>query len=347
MAILTLNQQNKRVEISSFELDNSVVFEFFNKCPASEREDKFHRALYIGVLALMEDRISSFLAKTSNELGTELESLKLLFDMKRELFYKSSVKGILAEDEIAEYLIEFVEQRRLNDKIYLTGNTIGRIPRNKTGDIVCEINGNEDLKIAIECKFDKSVRLGEIQSKDILTRSSDTAWSQLLEAQANRDGKVGIIVFDVSLLDNSIANSVAGVKYIPAVGFIAIIDSTRGDYSNLSIAYALARDMVINTKEMDVDGDILSIIINRVIKDINEVTLIKNLILSNIENNKKILIQLEKSIMLMEFNQRYLSKFLCDGKLSKDDLLDFYAGGDIKDTYKLVEKEIKQSIELL
>lgn len=61
------------------------------------------KALYIGVLALMEDRLSAFLSKTSNELGTELESLKMIFEMKKEIFYKSSIKGVLAEEEIADF----------------------------------------------------------------------------------------------------------------------------------------------------------------------------------------------------------------------------------------------------
>ena len=43
-----------------------------------------------------------------------------------------------------------------------------------------------------------------IENKDIFTRKSDTAWSQLIEAQANRDSKVSLIVFDISLVENSI-----------------------------------------------------------------------------------------------------------------------------------------------
>jgi hypothetical protein len=42
----------------------------------------------------------------------------------------------------------------------------------------------------------------------------------------------------------------------------------------------------------------------------------------------------------MEFNQKYLLKFLQDGKLSRRDLLDFYQGEDVKDEFKSIEKEI-------
>lgn len=338
--MLNLNQQLKRVEIKEFEIENQIVFNYFDNLPASERDEKLLRAIYIGVLALMEDRISAFLSKTTNELGTELESLKMIFEMKKELFYKSTIKGVLAEDEIADFLNLYFQEKKLKDKVFLTGNVAGSIPKNKTGDIICEIDGNPNLKIAIECKFDKSIRFGEIENKEIFTRKTDTAWSQLIESQANRDAKVSLIVFDISLVDNSILRNFENVGYIPGIGFVAIINSQKGDYSNLAIAYMLARDIALNAKEVELDKDLLVILVNRIIKDINEITSIKNLVQNNIENNKSILKQLEKSILLMEFNQQYLKKFLEDGTLTKKDLLDYYYGEDVKAKYRIVEKDI-------
>lgn len=342
MTILSLNQKNKRVQIDSFEIENEIVFSFFDKLPAIERDEKILKAIYIGVLALMQDRLSSFLAKTSNELGTELENLKMIFDMKQELFFKSAVKGMIAEDDIAEFLNQFFLEQKISDKASLTGNTVGQLHKNKTGDIVCFVDGKADIKIVLECKFDKSLRLGDIGSKDIFTRKTDTAWSQLIEAQANRDGRVSIIVLDVSVVDNSILNTIQNVRYIPSVGLVAIIDSQKGDYSNLAIAYMLARDLAMNAHPVHLDKDLLAIILNRIIKDINEVLAIKNLVLTNIETNKKILAQLEKSVLLMEFNQKYLLKFLADGQMSKGDLLDFYSGEDVKERYRAIEKELKE-----
>ncbi|RYE49970.1 MAG: hypothetical protein EOP48_20620, partial [Sphingobacteriales bacterium] len=269
------------------------------------------------------------------------ESLKMIFDMKKELFYKSSVKGILAEDEVAEYLNEYFSEKRLKDRAILTGNMAGYISKNKTGDIVCEVDGATDIRIVIECKFDKSVRFGDIETKEIFTRKSDTAWSQLLEAQANRDAKASIIVFDISLVDNSVLKQFDNVGYIPGVGLVAIINSQKGDYSNLAIAYMLARDIVLNAKSIDFDKDILAMLVNRIIKDINEMLSIRTLVHSNIENNKAILKQLEKSMLLMDFNQQYLKKFLIDGTLTKQDLLSYYQGEDVKDKYRLIEKDIE------
>lgn len=340
MSTIKINQQLKRLEIKEFEIENQIVFNYFDNLPVTERDEKFLRAIYIGVLALMEDRMSAFLSKTSNELGTELESLKMIFDMKKELFYKSSIKGTMAEDEIADFLNQYFSEKRLKDRAILTGNSAGIIPRNKTGDIICEVDGNPNLRIAIECKFDKSVRLGDIETKDMFARKGDTAWSQLLEAQANREGKVSLIVFDISLVDNSVLREFENVGYIPGVGLVAIINSQKGDYINLVIAYMLARDIALNAKEVELDKDLLVILVNRLIKDINEITTIKNLVYNNIENNKAILKQLEKSVLLMEFNQQYLKKFLIDGTLTKEDLLNYYQGEDVKDKYRLIENEI-------
>lgn len=342
MSIIKLNNQLHRVEIKDFEIENEIVFNYFNNLSVNERDDKLLRAIYIGVLALMEDRISSFLAKTQNELGTELESLKMIFEMKKEIFFKSTIKGTMAEDEIAAFLNNFFQEKKINDRAILTGNAAGVLPKNKTGDIVCEVNGNSEMKIAIECKFDKSIKLGDIDSKDIFTKKFDTAWSQLLEAQANRDAKVSLIVFDISLIDNSILKHFENVGFVHGVGFIAVIDSQKGNYSNLAIAYMLARDILLNAKEVELDKDLLSVIINRIIKDINGVVSIKALVESNIETNKQILKQMEKGLLLMEFNKKFLLKFLKDGKLTKKDLLDFYQGEEVKDSFGSIEKQIDQ-----
>lgn len=342
MSTIKLNQKLKRLEVQKFELDNEIVFNYFDKLPANKRDENFIRAVYIGVLALMEDRISAFLSRTSNELGTELESLKMIFDMKKELFFKSTIKGILAEDEIAEALNDYFTSKKIKDIATLTGNTAGELSKNKTGDIICNVNGESDLKIAIECKFDKSVKLGDIDSKDIFIRKTDTAWSQLIEASANRNSKVSLIVFDISLVDNSILKFTDSVGFIPEIGFIAIIDSQKGDYNNLFIAYMLARDIALNAKNIELDKDVLAMLVTRIIKDINEITAIKSLVERNIDNNRDILRQIEKSILLMQFNQRYLTQFLQTGTLTKKDLLDFYMGEEVKDQYKLIEKDINE-----
>ena len=338
--IISLDQKLKRVKVGSFELDNEIVFNYLDNLPTTERDNALLRAIYIGVLALMEDRLSAFLSKTQNELGTELESLKMIFEMKKEVFFKTAVKGMIAEDEVAEFLNTYFTERKLKDRAETTGTTEGKLPKNKTGDIVCYVDGDENKKIAIEVKFDKSLKLGDVESKDILTKKQDTAWSQILEAKANRDSKVGIIVFDISLVDGSILKFTNSVGFIHGIGFVAIVDSQKGDYSNLVIAYNLARDIVLHAKQPDFDDKTLTIILKRIIKDIDTFFEVKKLVQGNIESNQEILKHLEKSFLLMEFNQQYLSKFLKDGKLTEEDLLAFYSGEEVKEKFAPIEKEI-------
>lgn len=42
----------------------------------------------------------------------------------------------------------------------------------------------------------------------------------------------------------------------------------------------------------------------------------------------------------MESNQHYPNNFLADGKLTKEDLLNYYQGEDVKDRFRYLEKEI-------
>lgn len=84
MTTIKINQQLKRIEIKEFEIENQIVFNYFDNIPASERDDKLLRAIYIGVLALMEDRISSFLIKNLQWVGNRArKSEKCFWDEER------------------------------------------------------------------------------------------------------------------------------------------------------------------------------------------------------------------------------------------------------------------------
>lgn len=57
----------------------------------------------------------------------------MIFEMKKELFYKSTIKGVLAEDEIAEFLNQYFSNKKLKDRAFLTGNTTSNIRRMGSG----------------------------------------------------------------------------------------------------------------------------------------------------------------------------------------------------------------------
>ena len=179
MTTISLNQQSRRVDVDGLTIENEIVFSYFDKLPKEERSDRLVKAIYMGVLAQMENRLSSFLSKTANELGTELESLKMIFDIRRELFYKSTASGLVAESDVAEFLNDYFKKQGLKDAAELTGNKAGILPRNKTGDIVCSVNGATDLRIVVECKFDAQIKLGDIKDKDVFNRNSDRKSTRL------------------------------------------------------------------------------------------------------------------------------------------------------------------------
>ena len=341
---MRLDHKLSRVQVDSFEISDELVFRYFDSLPESEREAALMRAIRIGVLAQMEDRFSSFLAKTTDDLGVQLENLKFLFDMKQEVFHKTAIKGIAAENDILVFLEGYIEQRNLEDVVALSGTSKGLLKNNKTGDIIVFVDGeNSGRKISIECKFDKSIKLGGIDSLDIGANQYDTAWSQLLEATVNRDTNVSIIVFDRSLADASIQKAVDGVSYVDGIGFICLIDYEASDYHNLAVTYMLARGLALREDGKNVDVEFVNMLIQRLMKDIRDVQSIERLVKANNKNNQQILKNIEKSLLSIEFDQQYLTKYLQDGFLSKADLLDFYQREDIHTKYKLLAKEIEQA----
>lgn len=339
---MRIDHKLQRVQVDSFEISDELVYRYFDSLPETEREQALLRAIRIGVLATMEDRFSAFLSKTTDDLGVQLENLKLLFDMKQEVFHKTAIKGVAAENDIMEFLDGYIEQRNYNDVVTLSGTSKGTLKNNKTGDILVYVDGeNIGRKVAIECKFDKSIKLGDIDSLDIGANKYDTAWSQLLEASVNRDANSSIIVFDKTLADASIQRAVDGVAYINKIGFVCVIDYEASDYHNLAVAYNFARGLALRQDGKNVEGDFVNMLIQRILKDIKDVQTIRGLVQSNIKSNQQILKNIEKGLMSIEFNQQYLIKYLKDGYLCKADLLEFYQREDIKAKFKLIAKEIE------
>jgi len=339
---MRIDHKLQRVQVDSFEISDELVYRYFDSLPETEREASLLRAIRIGVLATMEDRFSAFLSKTTDDLGVQLENLKLLFDMKQEVFHKTAIKGVAAENDILEFLEVYLERYHLGDVVSLTGTSKGLLKNNKTGDIMAYVGGESSgRKVAIECKFDKSIKLGDIDSPDIASNKYDTAWSQLLEVTVNRDANASIIVFDKSLADASIQRVVDGVTYVEGIGFICIIDYEASDYQNLAVAYNLARGMALRKDGKNVEVEFVNMLIGRLLKDIRDVQNIELLVKTNIKNNQQILKNIEKSLLSIEFDQQYLSKYLEDGYLSKADLLEFYQREEIRAKYKLIAKEIE------
>lgn len=347
MNLVTLNQALRRVEIKGVEIESELVFAYFDKLPEIERDEQFKKAVHIGVLALEENRISSFLARTKNELGTELESLKIRFDLNAELFSKSASKGVIAEAEIAEYLKDLNAEHGYGDIVELTGSAAGALPRNKTGDILSYVDGDENKRVVIECKFAKNMKLGSIEKQDWYGNKVDTALGQLIEAQANRECAHAIIVFDRSSINPALLNLVSNITYRPPYGFVVVVDSRQGDYRNVGLAYLIARDLAGANRQVDFDADTLTMLLDRIIAEADNLAETRSLVEKNIANCNAIIAHVEKGKLSLESCRDHLRKFLNDGTLSKADLHHFYSGSDRRERYKEIQnsKEVTQGKE--
>jgi|LSQX01.3.fsa_nt_gb hypothetical protein len=344
---MRLDHKLSRIQIDSFEISgDELVFQYFKSLPEQERDSALFRAIKIGVLAQMEDRFSSFLSKTSDELGVQLESLKKIFDLKQEVFHKTAIKGIAAENDICDFLAAYIQNRSFNDVVHLTGTERGTLRNNKTGDIVAFVDEDPSKAIAIECKFDKSIKLGSVDSNDIASNKYDTAWSQLLEASVNRSAAISIIVFDKSLADSSILKAVDGVAYLDNIGFVCVIDYLAGDYQNLAIAYSFSRGLASGKNNKTVEPDFVNFLVQRLIRDIKDITSITSLVESNIRNNQQILKNVEKAQLSIDFTRAYLEKYLTDGMISKSDLLDFYQRDEARLKYKMIAQDIENDFKV-
>lgn len=264
----------------------------------------------------------------------------MIFEMRREVLQRAAIKGTIFEEIVANALTAFIKDKGIKDEIIMTGAEAGAIEEDKTGDILALIDGDEDKRLAIECKFDKNV---SFEHSSLFTKNKvDSAQSQLIESQANRKTPTAIIVFDISNINKTVLSFTDSVRYVPEFGFVAVVNHQAGDFRNLYIAYTLARDIVLNAKTLEYDKDLLKIMINRLVKDIEEITGIQDLVEKNIKNNKEILKKIEGSAMLFNFHRDYLKKFLEDGVLTKKDLLDYYTAENVRVNYQVIQNDIEE-----
>ena len=341
MAIIKLDQQTKNVNIAECSIEHTLIFKYFDDLPEKQRDDEFKRALQIGVIALMEDRFAAFLSRTEGELGTQLESLKLIYERNVKAKEKTTESGTSAEPEIYKEIQNYLERAGfVDDDVVMTGASVGAIPRNKTGDIVLKVNGDNTKKIAVEVKFDQSLALGEFDGTDSLGRPRDTAISQMIESMANREAQLAVIVFDQSRSSDGLKNMVNGIAWIPSVGFVVIIDDVRQDYSNLFIALDLARSMLMTTLQV-VDQNIFESLLGRMSKDLSSILETEKLLKENHANLKKIATSIRKHAMLVGFTQKILKDFIANGNVSNQELLKLYHGDGLREEFAAIAKDVE------
>jgi len=338
--MLSIDHLSKTVKLQTMEIEHPLIFSYFENLPEAKRDEAFKRALQIGVVAMMEDRIAAFLARTENELGTHLESLKLIYERTVTAKEKTTQSGVDAEQVVYQKVQQYLKHSKYDsDDLQLTGATTGALKRNKTGDLVLRVEGDHELTLAIEVKFDQSMSLGEFEGSDSLSRPRDTALSQLFEASANRKAKLSVIVFDENRVADGLKNKVNGIKWFPDVGFIVIVDHDRDNYTNLLVALDLMRSMVRKTLRIE-DQSILESLVGRVAQDLSSIQETEKLLVENHQNLRKISETIRKHALLVGQTKTLIKAFVEEGEISQQALLNLYRGDAVKDTYKELCKEV-------
>ena len=322
---ITIDASGEETTVTDFVSSDPLISAYFSRLPMDARNAAFERALRIGVMAMMEDKVAAFLSSTRSELGAHLGNLQLLYEANQIRLKSPIAKGEEGEATIATVLSDFAEQRSLDDSIQMLGRTSGALPRNKTGDIVISLGAEDNApSIVIECKLDKSVRLGDLAT-DGHGKGRDTAWSQLAEAKANRNADVGIIVFSADSADNTIGSFTDSVRYIKGLGYVVLIDMARGDYRPLTIAYELAREQAMSLQNEHLDQEVLQVLVHKFCADLACAAEVKKNISNSIASAQSALEQMNAVIAHSESTRALLKSYIENGRLDQKSLLQILA----------------------
>jgi len=271
-----ISEDEKSVVVENVVVANPLVVKYLSEQKAADRCAVIRRAIGIGVLALMEDRISAFFARTENELGTQMEYLKLIYQ-DREILEGTARKGTVAEREYSEVLQGIIREQKLQDTVSLTGAT-PEDEMNKTGDILVTVNDANLVtprRIAIESKLVRRMSLGKIADRAVVA-DADTVLSQLLEMRANRQSDEQIIILDEATASDAVRAEVGWLRYFPEYGFVCVTDRARDNFEPLRIAYLLARRMVFERALAEKQGktvklrlDAINLVIERFFRNLD------------------------------------------------------------------------------
>ena len=339
---MAISFRNGVLQIQDVSIENPIVAEYLESLPASEREQAVVDAIGLGVMAAKKGELKHFLDQTEGELGKHFTSLKALYEL-REMRFQTSGKGGDAEEQVMDVLNDFKEKAGFSeDEVRDLSRVAGSIPRNKTGDVLIEVDGDPNKAIAIEVKLDKGVKLGEILDRDPVAKT-DTAVGQLIETAANRETAVNIIVFDEDSVDTTVSKQcVEGVRYLAGVGFIVIVSTRRNDFRTLALVYLLARDLVLaEPKQAMADHHVLEKIVERLVQVLTDYTSTRKDAETIIKSAQKIISQSEKTLRLVENTRDYLKNYLETGELSQQQMLEFYQAAGVSELMRDFERTVK------
>lgn len=319
-----------------------LVFLYFKGLPKEDRLTEYDRALRIGCYALLEDRIGAFLNSTEERLGLEFEYLKLLYD-KRQASMATASKGSIAEDFLERRLIEEAARLGFQDQIRRTGDTAGSLSNekgiNKTGDIIIEVGGPSGPRIVIESKLSSKINEGSIEEPNHANKKSDTVWSQLVEAAANRDASFSILLLDSGSTGGPLATNVDPIKWYPGAGLAVKVNVEKDDLQPLFNSYAILRSLLIGQARPDISRDALHAVVKRAIGEVKRIQALKENIAAIRNSAQAMTKTLAQSESALHQILETLSVASSDPSPNQRDLLELYLGDPVREAISRLDQQ--------
>ena len=113
-------------------------------------------------------------------------------------------------------------------------------------------------------------------------------------------------------------------------GFIVIIDSQSGNYSNLLVTYKIAREMAIHHSRgnLDVDAGVIELIAKRILHYLGDAEKVSDKVkkhaIAAIKLNTDVQKLLQHAISHAEYTEKFLQRYLSSKKLTDVDFAEFY-----------------------
>ena len=334
---VTLESPDTVVLDGTFELkDESYYLAFKNaEKDGLTSEQFFEKALRLGIYGLAEARIAAFLHDAETVLDHGLERLKLIFK-QTEILEKGAAKGTILERKIQEVLDEFIKDNGWLDTTSGDGDVVGKLEGRKVGDINVKIQGT-DVKVTIESKYDRNVKLGDALDLDVrknkkpVADAEQTAHGQMLLSLANREAQIALIVFDRANCHKDISDLKYDVTFFRELpGWVVRIGRAENDFSPLKLAYSIAREIALLKIER-VSGEHLDLAVKRMLRDLVQMNELEGLLkkikdgaqasIQGVDGIEKMMSETKQSI---NRTQEILNKVLGGVAPSAEEWLNFF-----------------------
>jgi hypothetical protein len=212
---------------------------------------------------------------------------------------------------------------------------------NKTGDVVARVGGPDGPRLAIEVKFDKKVTLGEVDDAKHQNNRADTAWSQIVEAAANREAGLAMIVVDQGSASSSVLAAVEDVAWLEGAGLVVLVDAERGDFRNLVVAYTFARSLLLAAARPDLQPELLAVVVSRALNEVKRCLAARKHVKAIVKSAEELLKELGQSEAALESIVELLGSIDANNPLGAAELFTLHRGEDVREALTRQAKELE------